>query len=313
MCLVMRGDLPDHDVGGGTRDRRQIVVLGHPVARIAQAVGEPRQIERIAQAPARRSSRRRPGRDRGWRAGSWLLSSPYHAGCHLLARAGLRMINSARRTGARHGRVDRMEGAAVSAAARGGLFLRSRARALLGGRPAFDHPARRLHRRNARRRARRQRRADRQRPGADHRLSDHRGRRPSGCISATAAWWKAMRSASTRRPASAWCRRSARSICRRLPHRLLARGRDRRTRGDRRRRRAHPLARRPHRRQAGIRRLLGIRAGRGDLHLSGASQLGRHRADLAQGRIDRHRLAAARARARGQERASQHGGADRSA
>ena len=44
---------------------------------------------------------------------------------------------------------------------------------------------------------------------------------------------------------------------------------------------------------------------------SGASQLGRHRADLAQGRIDRHRLAAARARARGQERAPQHGGADR--
>ena len=63
--------------------------------------------------------------------------------------------------------------------------------------------------------------------------------------------------------------------------RLLERGRGRRTRGDRRRRRAHPLARRPHRRQAGIRRLLGIRARRGDLHLSGASQLGRHRADFA--------------------------------
>ena len=61
--------------------------------------------------------------------------------------------------------------------------------------------------------------------------------------------------------------------------RLIGRGRDRRTRGDRRRRRAHSFARRPHRRQAGIRRLLGIRAGRGDLHLSSASQLGRHRAD----------------------------------
>ena len=68
-----------------------------------------------------------------------------------------------------------------------------------------------------------------------------------------------------------------------------------------------------HRRQAGIRRLLGIRARRGDLHLSGASQLGRHRADFAAGRTDRHRLAAARARARRQERESQHGGADRSA
>ena len=38
-------------------------------------------------------------------------------------------------------------------------------------------------------------------------------------------------------------------------------GRDRRARGGRRRRRAHALGGRPHRRQAGIRRLLGIRAG----------------------------------------------------
>ena len=36
---------------------------------------------------------------------------------------------------------------------------------------------------------------------------------------------------------------------------------------------------RPHRRQAGIRRLLGIRARRGDLHRAGASELGRHGAD----------------------------------
>ena len=43
------GDLPDHDIGGGTGDRRQIMMLGHPVAQIAQGVGEPRQIERIAQ------------------------------------------------------------------------------------------------------------------------------------------------------------------------------------------------------------------------------------------------------------------------
>ena len=61
----------------------------------------------------------------------------------------------------------------------------------------------------------------------------------------------------------------------------------------------------------GIRRLLGIRAQRGDLHLAGASQLGRYRADFAAGRADRDRLLAARTRARGQERASQHGGADR--
>ena len=44
-----RRDLPDHDVGRGTRDRRQVVVLGDPIAGEAQAVGEPRQVERIAQ------------------------------------------------------------------------------------------------------------------------------------------------------------------------------------------------------------------------------------------------------------------------
>src|SRR5215470_12707329 len=46
---------------------------------------------------------------------------------------------------------------------------------------------------------------------------------------------------------------------------------------------------------AGICRLLGIRAGRGNLHLSRAPQLGRHGADLEQRKADRHRLAAARA------------------
>ena len=48
--------------------------------------------------------------------------------------------------------------------------------------------------------------------------------------------------------------------------------------------------------QAGIRRLLGIRARRGDLHCAGASELGRHRADRPGRRPDRHRVAAARAR-----------------
>ena len=40
MCDVDRGDLTDHDVGRGTRDRRQVVMLGDPVARVAEAVGE---------------------------------------------------------------------------------------------------------------------------------------------------------------------------------------------------------------------------------------------------------------------------------
>ena len=142
----------------------------------------------------------------------------------------------------------------------GGLCLRSRARAVRGGRPAFDHSARRLHRRDARHRARRQRRADRRRPGADHRLSDHRGgdrlaasrRRPRGA--------RPCARLSTRRPASAWCRRSARLDLPALPlgssraaevgERVVVGGVGGRT----------ALARRPHRRQAGIRRLLGIRA-----------------------------------------------------
>ena len=53
----------------------------------------------------------------------------------------------------------------------------------------------------------------------------------------------------------------------------------RRTCRGRRRRRAASIGRRAHRRQAGIRRLLGIRARRGDLHRAGASELGRHGAD----------------------------------
>ena len=51
--------LPDHHFRCGACDARQIVVLGEPVTRVAEAIGELRQVERIAQ-------RRRPwsgGRD----------------------------------------------------------------------------------------------------------------------------------------------------------------------------------------------------------------------------------------------------------
>ena len=44
-----RRDLPDHDVGRGAGDVREIVVLGDPVALVAEPVGETRQIERVAQ------------------------------------------------------------------------------------------------------------------------------------------------------------------------------------------------------------------------------------------------------------------------
>ncbi len=53
-----RGDLPDHDFGCGTGDVRQIVMLGNPVALVAEPVGKPRQIERIAQRHRTRRHRR---------------------------------------------------------------------------------------------------------------------------------------------------------------------------------------------------------------------------------------------------------------
>ena len=55
----------------------------------------------------------------------------------------------------------------------------------------------------------------------------------------------------------------------------------------------HPVGSEPHRREAGIRRLLGVSAERGDLHLSRASQLGRRRTDLEPRRTDRDWFASA--------------------
>ena len=50
--LGNRGDLADHDVGRGAGDRRQVVVLGDPVAREAEPVGEAGEVERVAQRGA---------------------------------------------------------------------------------------------------------------------------------------------------------------------------------------------------------------------------------------------------------------------
>ena len=109
-------------------------------------------------------------------------------------------------------------------------------------------------------RARRQWRRDRRRPGADDRLSDHRG--GSGLA------------ASRRRPRGG--RPRARLRCRHRfwpgagarPHRsrsaadrLVSRDQHRRSRRGRWRRRTHALRGEPDRRQAGVRRLLGISAG----------------------------------------------------
>ena len=47
--LRHRGDLPDHQVGRGARHRREVVMLGQPVADIAQRIGMARQIDAVAQ------------------------------------------------------------------------------------------------------------------------------------------------------------------------------------------------------------------------------------------------------------------------
>ena len=47
--LRHRRDLPDHDIGRRARDRRQIMMFGHPIAPETQAIGVPRKVERIAQ------------------------------------------------------------------------------------------------------------------------------------------------------------------------------------------------------------------------------------------------------------------------
>ena len=173
-----------------------------------------------------------------------------------------------------------------------------RALALGGGGP-LHRSTRCFLGRNAWHRARRQRRPDpRRRRRADHRLSDHRGRAGLAHLQ--------------RRPASApghvlgydqetgfgLVQALARHRAAGVVARAVERGRGRRVGRGRRRRRPAAFGRGAHRRPAGIRRLLGIRARRGDFHRAGASQLGRHRGHRPAGRTDRHRLAAARAAAR---------------
>src|SRR5215471_5983990 len=91
-------------------------------------------------------------------------------------------------------------------------------------------------------------------------------------------------------------------------------GLDRRARRCRRLWRAAALGSGAHRRQTGVRRLLGIRAGRGDLHRASASKLGRHRFDRTGRRSPGHRFAAIAARRRARpDPKHQHDSADRSA
>ena len=87
----------------------------------------------------------------------------------------------------------------------------------------------------------------------------------------------------------------------------------RRPRHRRRRRRTPARRHGAHRGQAGIRRILGIPARRGDLHQPGAPQLGRRRAHRERRHARRDRLAPSAAGARAwAARAPQHDRADRS-
>ena len=46
------GHVADHDFRHGAGDQRRVVMLGEPVARVAELVGKPREIERVAQCVA---------------------------------------------------------------------------------------------------------------------------------------------------------------------------------------------------------------------------------------------------------------------
>ena len=47
------GDVPDDDGGGGAGDAGQVVMLGHPEACVAPALGVPGQVEAVAEGLGR--------------------------------------------------------------------------------------------------------------------------------------------------------------------------------------------------------------------------------------------------------------------
>ena len=51
--LRHRRDLPDHHVGRGARDRGEVVMLGEPVADIAEPIDMARQVDAVAQRRGR--------------------------------------------------------------------------------------------------------------------------------------------------------------------------------------------------------------------------------------------------------------------
>ena len=165
------------------------------------------------------------------------------------------------------------------AAAARGLALRPRPRARRGGAAARRDPRGRVHRADPRHRARRQRRGDpRRRPGAHHRLPDHRGEHHLAHHQQGRGGRRLparLRPGDRLRPGAA-ARQARRDAARARQRGLVPR---RRERGGRRPRRARARAQGHGVRQARVRRLLGVRARRGDVHRAGASAVGRRGAD----------------------------------
>src|SRR5258708_33603831 len=70
-----RGDLPDHQVGRGARDGCKIVVLGQPVADVAERVRVARKVDAVAQRRGRLGAGGDDGKveDREWNHGNKLM------------------------------------------------------------------------------------------------------------------------------------------------------------------------------------------------------------------------------------------------
>ena len=67
--------MPDDDRGGGAGDAGQVVVLGHPVAGVAPALGVPGQVEAVAEGLGRAAALHGSARGRGRSSGSGIAVS----------------------------------------------------------------------------------------------------------------------------------------------------------------------------------------------------------------------------------------------
>ena len=144
------------------------------------------------------------------------------------------------------------------------------------------------------------------RPRADDRLPGDRGDQRQADDARRPHRGRAPDRRSTSRPASASCSRSASSASRRCRAAALASLSPGDTVNGDLARRAQPRARRAHRREARVRRLLGIPARRGAVHRAAAPGVERRRAGRHARAARRHRLAVRAAGDRRRHDARQH-------